>query len=276
MQIPMNAMKPFAAALSVLALAAPGISAAQSANDWKYEASVYLFLSDVSGRVVFPPTGASKEATVDIGDILSDLKMGFMGSFEARRGPWGVFTDIAYMDVGNVKENSTALSIGRVGIPADVNANLSFDLKLWAWALLGEYALVADPDFRLDLLAGTRVLDVRPKVDYTLTGNVGPIALPDRSGQARSQGAELGRARRHQGPRQLRAGRWMVRAVLLRHRHRRIEAHLPGDGGRRLRLRMGRRGRVMALPRLPDEVRKADRGTELQRPAGRRPVSLVR
>ena len=183
MQNPMNAMKPFAAALSVLALAAPGISAAQSANDWKYEASVYLFLSDVSGRVVFPPTGASKEATVDIGDILSDLKMGFMGSFEARRGPWGVFTDIAYMDVGNVKENSKALSIGRVGIPADVNTNLSFDLKLWAWALLGEYALVADPDFRLDLLAGTRVLDVRPKVDYTLTGNVGPIALPDRSGR---------------------------------------------------------------------------------------------
>ena len=78
--------------------------------------------------------------------------MGFMGSFEARRGRWGVFTDLAYMDVGDVQGKSKALSIGRVGIPADVNVNLSFDLKLWAWTLAGTYALISDPDFRLDVL----------------------------------------------------------------------------------------------------------------------------
>jgi len=170
------------AGLLAVALLFPGISAAQPADDWKYEASVYFYLSDVGGRVTFPPTGASKDATVDIGEILENLKMGFMGSFEARRGRWGVFTDFAYMDVGNVQENSKALSIGRVDIPVDVNVRLSFDLKLWAWSLLGTHALVADPDFKLDVLAGTRVLDVRPKVDYTLGGNVGQIAVADRAG----------------------------------------------------------------------------------------------
>lgn len=169
--------------MPVLAFLVPGAPAAQPATDWKYEASVYLFLSDVGGRVTFPPTGASKDASVDVDEILENLKMGFMGSFEARRGQWGVFTDFAYMDVGNDQENSKALSIGHVGIPGDINARVSFDIKLWALSVLGEYAAISDPDFKLDALFGTRVLDVRPKVDYSLTGNIGQIALPDHSGR---------------------------------------------------------------------------------------------
>ena len=179
----MKAFKTVVTALPLLALFLPAISAAQASSDWKYEASLYMFLSDIGGRVTFPPTGASKDVTVGIDDVLDAMKMGFMGTFEARRGRWGVFTDVAYMDVGNVQENSRALSIGQQEIPADVNVRLNFDLKLWAVTLLGTYALVADPDFKLDGMAGTRMLDVRPRVDYSLTGNVGPIAVPDHSGR---------------------------------------------------------------------------------------------
>ena len=180
----MKAFKSLVAGLPALVLLLPGIPAAQPADVWKFEASLYFYLADVGGTVTFPPTGVSKEVTVDVDEILENLKMGFMGSFEARRGQWGVFTDFAYMDVGDVQEESKALSIGRVGIPADVNANLSFDVKLWAWTLAGTYALIADPAYRLDVLAGTRVLDVRPKMDYALTGNVGKFALPDHSGRS--------------------------------------------------------------------------------------------
>lgn len=179
----MKAFKTAVAAVPLLAAFLPAISVAQTSAEWKYEASLYMFLSDIGGRVTFPPTGASKDVTVGIDEVLDAMKMGFMGSFEARRGRWGVFTDVAYMDVGNVQENSRALSIGQQEIPADVNVRLDFDLKLWAVTLLGTYALVADPDFKLDGMAGTRVLDVRPRVDYSLTGNLGPIPLPDHSGR---------------------------------------------------------------------------------------------
>ena len=48
--------------------------------------------------------------------------------------------------------------------------------------MAGTYALIDDRNVTLDALAGARMLDVRTRVDYALTGNVGPIALPDRSG----------------------------------------------------------------------------------------------
>jgi hypothetical protein len=178
----MKALRRLVTSLVIPALLVPGISAAQQYDAWKYEASIYFFLADVGGRVTFPPTGASKDVSVGIDEILDKLEFGFMGSFEARRGRWGVLTDLAYMSVGNTQAGSKALSIGQVGIPADVNANLTFDLKLLVWSLAGTYALIADRNHTLDALAGTRMLDVRTRVDYSLTGNVGPIALPDRSG----------------------------------------------------------------------------------------------
>lgn len=160
----------------------PGASSAQSANDWKFEASVYAYLPDISGRVAFPPPIGGQDVNVDVGTILENLKLAFMGSFEARRGQWGVFTDLVYFDVGNVQDNSKALSLGRIGLPASVNANVSFDLKAFAWSLLGTYSLIAEPDFKLDALAGTRVLDMRPKVNWALTGNVGQISAGDKTG----------------------------------------------------------------------------------------------
>ncbi len=210
----MKAFKTVVTALPLLTLFLPAISAAQASSDWKYEASLYMFLSDIGGRVTFPPTGASKDVTVGIDDVLDAMKMGFMGTFEARRGRWGVFTDVAYMDVGNVQENSRALSIGQQEIPADVNVRLNFDLKLWAVTLLGTYALVADPDFKLDGMAGTRVLDVRPRVDYSLTGNVGPIALPDHSGRREVKEQNWDVLVGLKGRASFGCGRRVVRAVL--------------------------------------------------------------
>lgn len=179
---PMKTFKPLASTLLVLASLVPGMSTAQSTNDWKFEASIYAYLPDISGRVVFPPPVGGQDVSVDVGTILDNLKFAFMGSFEARRGQWGVFTDVVYFDVGNVQDNSQALSLGRLGLPADVSASVSFDLKAYAWSLVGTYAVVADPDFKLDALAGARVIDMRPKVNWALTGNVGQIPAGDRTG----------------------------------------------------------------------------------------------
>jgi len=174
------------AALAVACLA-PGAVAAQSTNDWKFEASLYAFLPTISGTSTFPPPAGTTSASVDIGTILDNLKMTFMGSFEARRGQWGVLADVIYLDLGNTKEQSQALALGGISLPADINAKVSYDLKGWISTLAGTYRLVGDSDYTADLVLGARVLNLRPSLNWSLTGNVASIPVLDRQGSRESK-----------------------------------------------------------------------------------------
>jgi len=171
-----------AGAALVIACLVPSVCEAQSTNDWKFEASLYAFLPTISGTSTFPPRQTSSSASVDIGTILDNLKMTFMGSFEARRGQWGVLADVIYLDVGNTKEQSQALSLGGIGLPADVNAKVSFDLKGWVSTLAATYRVIGDKDYTGDVVVGARALNLRPSLNWYLTGNVASIPVLDRQG----------------------------------------------------------------------------------------------
>jgi hypothetical protein len=58
-----------------------------------------------------------------------------MGSFEARRGAWGLFTDVVYMDVGGSKSDYREFTVGGVPLPGGANAHVDYDLKGWVWTL---------------------------------------------------------------------------------------------------------------------------------------------
>ena len=110
--------------------------------------------------------------------------MGFFGAAEAQKGRWGAFTDVLYMNVGAAPSKTRDFSLGGGPLPADVTASTSIDLKATIWTLAGSYRAVADPGLTLDVLAGARLLDVKYSQGFQLTGNVGPIPLPGRSGNA--------------------------------------------------------------------------------------------
>lgn len=179
----MNMLKSIAGASLVMASVVPGTAAAQmSTSDWNFEASVYAYLPTISGRSTFPPPVGASSASVDIGTILDNLKMVFMGSLTARRAKWGVLADVIYMDLGNTKEQADSLTLGRMGIPAGINAKVSYDLKGWVSTLAGTYRVVEDKDFTTDVVLGTRVLNLRPSLNWYLTGNVGSIPVLDQTG----------------------------------------------------------------------------------------------
>jgi hypothetical protein len=178
----MKPMKFPAAALVLVAGFLPALSSAQSASVWKYQATIYGYFPSISGSTTFPPPAGGSSATVDIDTIIDNLKFAFMGSFEASNGQWGVLADVIYLDVGGNKAQTQEFSVGGVGLPAGASANVGFDLKGWVSTLVGTYRMEAHPDFTVDVLGGARVLNMRPKLDWALTGNVGSIALPDRAG----------------------------------------------------------------------------------------------
>jgi hypothetical protein len=176
-----------AAAMCALAALSPTDSAAQTADTWKWQASIYAYLPDISGRATFPQVGGSGGSTLDAETILDNLKMTFMGSLEASNGRWGVFTDALYMNIGNTKSGYRDFTLGGSALPAGVDANVSYDLKGWAWTLAGTWRVASDPASKMDVLVGTRLFDMRQTFAYEVTGNVGSIPTPGRAGTSEAK-----------------------------------------------------------------------------------------
>jgi len=171
-----------AAAVCTSLLCASAGAAAQAEEPWQFAATVYGYLPSLSGTTTFPATGGGSNVSVDANTILDNLKFTFMGALEARHGQWGAMTDVIYLDLGNTKRETRDLTIGGIQLPAGASAKVEFDLKGWLWTLAGTYRVVSEPQYTLDVLGGARLFDLQPTLAWSVTGNVGSIALPDRSG----------------------------------------------------------------------------------------------
>jgi hypothetical protein len=167
--------------LPALAWAEPVAVSATRADEWQFSAMVYLYYPDIASKVDFP-NGGSSDISVDASDVYNNLRFGVLGSFEARKGEYGLFTDLIYMDAGAFRSSFRDLSIGHVGLPADASASVNFDFKSTIWTLAATYRLVTADDSALDVFAGARYLHLQEQMDWTLNGNVGQIPLPGRAG----------------------------------------------------------------------------------------------
>jgi hypothetical protein len=177
-----------AAMLLAIAAALPRAAAAQSpAEPWQFRAQLYLWLPGVSGQTNFPPpAGGGAGASVDLGDYfaLSNLQSVFMGTLEARKGRWGAFTDFLYVDFDQSKSGTRDLSIstgpgGIIQIPVDASADVDMRLRGKEWTLAGTYAAIQSPQYQLQVLAGVRYLQIEPRLDWRLSGNL--ATLPPQS-----------------------------------------------------------------------------------------------
>jgi hypothetical protein len=172
-----------AAALFAATALWPANAAAQAVEPWQFQGALYVYLPTLGGQTTFAQSGTGSDVSVDAQTILDNLKMTFMGTLEARRGAWGMFTDVIYMDLGNSKSDTRGLSVGGLPLPADATANATFDLKGTAWTLAGEYRMLADAGSTVDLFAGARLLDIKQTLDWQLSGNIGSIPLPGQAGK---------------------------------------------------------------------------------------------
>jgi hypothetical protein len=168
---------------AVLALAAPA-AFAQAAGSWKWQAALYGYLPDIGGKTTFPDNAGGSGIVVDASTLVDNLKMTFMGSLEGHNGSWGLLTDVIYMDLGNTKSGVRDLTLGGLPLPGSASADLRYGLKGAAWTLAGLWRLSRDPASTMDLVAGARLFDMRQTLGWEFTGNLGPIALPNRVGES--------------------------------------------------------------------------------------------
>jgi hypothetical protein len=166
----------------------PIAAQAQASTDkWQWELAIYGWFPAIGGSTSFPSTGSSGP-TIDVtaSEVIDALKMVFMGQIEARNGPWGVWSDLVYADLGGSKSGSRNFSVD--GRPVTANADLSLDVKSTVWTLAGLYNLSSTPENSTDLLFGARMLNMKQTFDWSLATAI--PELPTRSGQASVDGTD--------------------------------------------------------------------------------------
>lgn len=165
----------------VVVAAEPVAISATREDTWQYGAFIYGYYPNINSKATFR-NGQGVDATVDASDIFNNLKFGFLGSFEARKGQWGMFTDVMYLNVGAFKSQVRNFEVGQQALPADVSASANFNLKTVVWTLAATYRAIATKDGVLDVFAGARLLDIKESLDWTLNGNIAQIPAPGRAG----------------------------------------------------------------------------------------------
>jgi hypothetical protein len=178
-----KAARCFALAAGALLVAAPAPSLAQDPGAWKWRAALYGYFPGVSANVSLPPPiGGGSTVEVDAGTILDNLTGAFMGALEAHNGRWGLFTDVLHVSVGASKSGFTELAVGGRPIPIGAVANARYDLRSTLWTVGGAYRVSQGAGPTIDVVGGVRMLDVRQSLSWDLSGNVGAIDPPVRSG----------------------------------------------------------------------------------------------
>jgi hypothetical protein len=168
--------------LAAVMTLAPGCAfAREDSDDWQFSATVYGWFPDIGGHTSFQADTVGT-IDVDISTILEHLKMTFQGSFEARRGRWGAFTDFVYLDVGDSRSGTRGLEINGQPLPATVTAVIDLDLKSLFWTLAGTCRIAESDRATLDILLGVRLASFKPAIDWQFSGNFGSITPPPLTG----------------------------------------------------------------------------------------------
>lgn len=175
-------------ALAVLAACttvSPEVSAQASApwagNDWRFGVTLYLYGPKIDANLSLPRRSGDGSITVDTSDFFDSINGAFMGAFEANNGRWGMFTDFLYVDVSGSQSATRNFSLGGINLPGSVTGNVDVGIKGSAWTIAGEYRLQSTSESTVDLLLGARMLDVKPRVGFSLNGDLATIPIQSRS-----------------------------------------------------------------------------------------------
>lgn len=180
-------------ALGIIGLA-PGLASAATptsgpaSDDWQFSASVYGWFAGIGGNVNVPATGANADFNVDANTLINNLNLVGMAAFDVHKGRWGMFTDVVYMDLSASKSNTRDFTLGNIGIPATATADLHLDVKTTIWTIAGEYRVLDDQGWTVDLLAGARYLSLQQTLDWSITGSLGPLPPANTTGSSERSG----------------------------------------------------------------------------------------
>jgi hypothetical protein len=159
---------------AAVAPAAPAVAAAEevpSADEWKFEATPYFWAAGMSGWSRVGSRTPTVRFDADFSEVWDHLDFGAMGSFEARKGRWGILFDAIYV---KVSQRSKPLADGFLG-------TVDTTLKQTILQAAGAYRVYDSPKTPIDVLAGVRYNNLNGDLDFSSSRLLPNGASPSRS-----------------------------------------------------------------------------------------------
>ena len=161
------------AGLATLAMAAatPLFAQAPASDAWTWQATIYGWFPSINGTANFkqlPGGGGEIDTDVNPEGYLSRLQFAFMGTLEARRGPWSVIGDGIYLNFGHHSARIKSISGPGGNVPVPVDSGATTNLEGFVGMLAGAYAIAQQPAWRADVLAGVRYAHLKSSLDWEL------------------------------------------------------------------------------------------------------------
>ena len=170
---PLAAMT-FAAALGLCAAAPAGAQSSAPDSGWQFEVTPYFWATALKGSTAINDL---PQVNIDMSfsDVWDMLDFGLMGTFEARKGRWGLFFDGFYAKMSTSGGGTTTLTDRRNAPGIAVNGSL--DLKNIIVEAAVEYRVI-EGSTPVDLFFGARYNEV----DIDSTVSVAGLGMLGRSG----------------------------------------------------------------------------------------------
>ena len=161
----------------LLALALPA-SAQMRATDWTWRATIYGWFPSINGNSNFRRLDGGGEINTDVNPegYLSRLQFAFMGTLEARTGPWSLIGDGIYLNFGNHSSRIKSISGPGGGVAIPIDSGATTNLEGFLFTLAGGYAVLRQPNASADLLAGLRYARLKSSLDWDLSTPAGGLA----------------------------------------------------------------------------------------------------
>jgi len=152
--------------------------APRSPDDWAWSATVYGWFPSIVGTTRFEGLsgGGDIEVARDPDQYLKQLKFAFLGTVEARRGPWSLLVDTVYLNVGSSRAKARSISGPGGNVDVSLDSGSQIGLEAFLGSLAAGYAIVQSPQTHVDVVGGARYLLLRQSLDYHLSSAAGGLA----------------------------------------------------------------------------------------------------
>lgn len=127
--------------------------APQSGSKWEFSVAPYAFFAALNGRVGV--VGQTAQVDASFSDIFRNLDFAAMGTFEARKGKWGIVTDAMYMSLSGEKVT-----------PSPFFSDIDVEVKEIVVDPVVAYRVLKVEKGHIDLLGGARFWHVKSHLTF--------------------------------------------------------------------------------------------------------------